>query len=423
MSLRLRLALAASLVALVGLGLGLFLSALLLSRLALAEVDQTLRLQANLLLESALAEPDRLVPPEMEAEALGGEFPGVAWLYVDGELRWEGGLGSAPDLLRTYTETRPATLSGWRVYAQARGEYRVVVAQPLGVVDRLSALFLRLSLPIWLGLGVLTGILAYFLVGQALWPLRRLAQGAERFTVVDPPPGNDEVARLARSFARLLAALKAEREREVRFLALASHELKTPIAAFRVGLETLLRAREVNRETLGRLKLQAERLEALAENLLALSRAQAQDLRWEEVDLVVLAGEVFDRFQPLAVARGREILLETEPVLVQADPRLLERALNNLVHNALLHGQGTVRLRVGVEGGRPFVEVGDEGQGPPPGRAEGLGMRVVRQVADALGAEILLRRERGFAVQLRFRTASGSSASIGPGADAPEVRG
>lgn len=423
MSLRLRLALAASLVALVGLGLGLLLSALLLSRLALGEVDQTLRLQASLLLEAALAEPDRRVPPEMEAETLGGDFPGVAWLYEREELRWEGGLGSAPDLLRAYGGDRPATVNGWRVYALAKGGYRVVVAQPLGVVDRLSALFLRLSLPIWLGLGVLTGILAYLSVGQALWPLRRLAQGAERFTVVDPPPGNDEVARLARSFARLLAALKAEREREARFLALASHELKTPIAAFRVGLETLLRAREVDRETLKRLKLQAERLEALAENLLALSRAQAQDLRWEEVDLVVLAGEVFDRFQPLAVARGREILLETEPVAVQADPRLLERALNNLVHNALVHGQGAVRLRVGVEGGRPFVEVGDEGQGPAPGRAEGLGIRVVRQVAEALGAEVLLRREQGFAVRLRFRAVSGSSPLMVPGADAPEVKG
>ncbi len=61
MSLRARIALLTGLVALLGLGLGLFLSSLLLSRLALAEMDRTLRLQAHTLLQEALAEPDRQV--------------------------------------------------------------------------------------------------------------------------------------------------------------------------------------------------------------------------------------------------------------------------------------------------------------------------------------------------------------------------
>ncbi|WP_279231641.1 sensor histidine kinase [Thermus thalpophilus] len=423
MSLRARLALVTSLVALTGLGLGLALSGIGLTRLAVAEVDRTLRFQANVLLEAALAEPDRLVPPEVEADALGGDFPGAAWLYRGDALLWKGGLEASPSLLRTYKGERPTTLSNWRVYAVSRGGYRVVVAQPLGVVDRLALFYLRLSLPIFLLLGLLAGAGAYLLVGQALLPLRRLAEGAERFQVVAVPPGKDEVARLAQAFANLLATLKAEREREARFLALASHELKTPIAAFRVGLETLLRAKEVDRETLRRLKQQAERLEALAENLLALSRAEAQELRLSEVDLFRLAGEVFDRFQPLAVAQGREIVLEAEAATVWADARLLEQALNNLVQNALLHGRGAVGLRVGEEGGRVFLEVWDEGTGPKGNPREGLGMRIVRQVAAALGAELTFRHQGGYAVRLTFRTASASSLSLESGASAPEVKG
>ncbi|GLV49246.1 two-component sensor histidine kinase [Thermus sp. LT1-2-5] len=422
MSLRARLALVTSLVALLGLGLALALAGVGLTRLAVAEADRTLRLQANLLLEAALAEPDRLVPPEVEADALGGDFPGAAWLYREGELLWQGGLEAPPSLLRTYAGERPTTLANWRVYAASRGDYRVVVAQPLGVVDRLALFYLRLSLPLFLLLGLLAGAGAYILVGRALLPLRRLAEGAERFQVVAVPPGKDEVARLAQAFAQLLVTLKAEREREAGFLALASHELKTPIAAFRVGLETLLRAKEVDRQTLRRLKQQAERLEALAENLLALSRAQALDLRLGEVDLARLAGEVFDRFQPLAVVQGREILLEAEAATVLADARLLERALNNLVQNALLHGQGAVGLRVGTVGGKAFVEVWDEGPGPRGNVREGLGMRIVRQVAEALGAELTFRHQEGYAVRLTFRLASASSPSMEGGAKAPEVR-
>ncbi|WP_038042462.1 sensor histidine kinase [Thermus tengchongensis] len=416
MSLRTRLALISAFLALVGLGFGLWFSSLLLTRLVLAEVDHTLRLQANVLLEAALAQPDRLVPPEVEQEVLGGEFPAAAWLFEGGVLLWSGGLSSSPRMLANVEVGKPLSLGGWRAYAAQRGEYRLVVAQPLGVVDRLALLYLRLGLPLVLLVGLATGALAYALVGLSLAPLRRLAEGALRFQVVEPPDGRDEVAQLAQAFARLLATLKEERERERAFLALASHELRTPIAAFRVGLERLLKAPAPDRETLRRLKVQAERLEALAENLLALSRAQAQDLRLLEVDLPEVAGLAFDRFQPLAVAKGRELVLEAQPARAVADPRLLERVLNNLVHNALLHGQGTVYVRTGMVGGRAYLEVKDEGPGPSPRAREGLGLRVVRQVAEALGADLHLAREDGFLIRLLFRPPSATSPSMNPGA-------
>lgn len=409
MSLRTRLALIAALLALLGLSLGLGLSSLLLSRLALAEVDHTLKLQAQVLLKAAEQEPDHQVPPEVEQEVLGGELPGAGWLFWGKELVWQGGLSSPPLFLSSVQGSRPLSLAGWRVYALEGQGYRLVVAQPLGVVERLALLYLRLSVPLALLLGLATGVLAYLLTGPALAPLRRLAEGALRFQVVEPPDGRDEVARLAQAFAQLLRTLKEERKREQAFLALASHELRTPIAAFRVGLDRLLKAPHLERETLARLKAQAERLEAMAENLLALSRAQAQDLRLSEVDLEELAGVVFDRFQPWAVAQGRELVLECQPARTVGDPRLLERALNNLVQNALLHGQGTVFLRTGMADGRPYLEVRDEGPGLSPKAREGIGMRVVRQVAEALGADLILVNEEGLRVRLLFRPPSAST--------------
>lgn len=265
-------------------------------------------------------------------------------------------------------------------------------------------------------MGLLSGALAYLLLRPVLKPLKRLAEAALRFEPIPPLPGRDEVASLAQAFAQLLRTLKEERAREQAFLALASHELKTPIAAFRVGLESLLAQERVDREALKRLKVQAERLEALAENLLALSRAGAQDLRLAEVDLYALVSEAFDRFQPLAVALGRELVLEGVSARVAADARLLERALNNLVQNALLHGQGTVRLRVGQDAEGAYLEVEDQGPGPSSRVREGLGLRVARQVALALGGSLVLVPGPPFRARLRFRPDSASSPRLPSGA-------
>ncbi|BBL83326.1 two-component sensor histidine kinase (plasmid) [Thermus thermophilus] len=417
MSLRTRIALLTGLVAFLGLSLGLFLSSLLLSRLALAEVDHTLHLQAYTLLQEALSEPDHQVPPEEEADLLYGDFPAAAWVYRGERLVWRGGLASAPSLVRGLEAGRPTTVAGWRALALEREGLRAVVAQPLGVVEHLAALYLRLSLPLLLLVGLFSGGVAYLLLGAALRSLRRLADAASRFQPIPPLPGRDEVASLSQAFARLLATLKEERAREQAFLALASHELKTPIAAFRVNLERLLIQDRLDREALRRLKAQAERLEALAENLLALSRAGAQDLRLTEVNLFALVSEVFDRFQPLAVAQGRELLMEGDPVWMVADPRLLERALNNLVQNALLHGRGVVRLRVGREGEDVYLEVEDQGPGPAPRAEPGLGLRVARQVAEALGGKLLLRYGPPFRARLLFRLPSDGGPTVVPGAE------
>lgn len=251
-------------------------------------------------------------------------------------------------------------------------------------------------------LGILAFLGSYLLMARALHPLHTLAQAAERFEEASLPPGRDEVGVLAQAFGRLLERLKEERRREQAFLALASHELKTPIAVLRAALEGLLQKGQADREALSKLRNQALRMEVLAENLLTLSRAQAGEAHREEVDLAEAAGAAFDRFQPLALRMGREIVLEAQPLRVRADPRLLEQALNNLVYNALLHGMGTVWIRTFHQGPFSVLEVEDEGPGLPKNRREGLGLKVVQAVAQALGADLSLENTRGLRARLVF---------------------
>ncbi len=399
MSLRLRLALLSGAIALSGLVLGVGISYLLLVRVALREVDQDLRLQATALLEAARTQGE--IPPEVAEEILGGDTPSVARVYRGGHLVFEGGAPGAPwGLLSTVKGF--ASLEGWRVYRGGGGGWEVLVARPLTAYQSLLSWYLKLSLPVVLALGGLAFLGAYLLMGRALLPLVTLAQAAERFEEAPLSPRPDEVGALAQAFGRLLQRLKAERKREQAFLALASHELKTPIAALRAALEGLLQRGQADREALFRLRNQALRMEVLAENLLTLSRAQAGEARWEEVDLGEAAGAAFDRFQPLALRMGRELALEAQPIRVQADPRLLEQALNNLVYNALLHGKGTVWIRAFHQGPSAVLEVEDEGPGLLEPRREGLGLRVVRAVAKALGAELRLENLKGLRARLVF---------------------
>ena len=101
--------------------------------------------------------------------------------------------------------------------------------------------------------------------------------------------GHDEAAALAQSFAALLARLQGERAREQSFLAYAAHELRTPISALRAGLEAVQLGRTLpSPETCARFYRDALRLEGFAQNLLALARADAGEVRPAPLDLAAL---------------------------------------------------------------------------------------------------------------------------------------
>lgn len=169
-----------------------------------------------------------------------------------------------------------------------------------------------------------------------------------------------EVRPLVDAINMTLERLDDGHERHRRFLANAAHELRTPIAVLttRLGLLPLGSSRSTLLEDVGRLA-------TLAEQLLDLERLR-RDWRADmsEVDLVALVRDVAADLAPVAINAGYTLAVETaiERIEVMGDRASLERALVNLVQNAIQHGgrRGAILLRVDMSGG---IEVHDQGTG------------------------------------------------------------
>jgi two-component system, OmpR family, phosphate regulon sensor histidine kinase PhoR len=206
------------------------------------------------------------------------------------------------------------------------------------------------------------------------------------------------------------------------FVANASHELKTPVAAVRVLAETLLTALpedpEAGSRFAERIGREAERLDVLVRDLLDLSRVERGTLDVEPVDLVGLAKEVTGGYTDLAEERRVRLRTELQPqVSVRGDRAQLGLLLSNLLDNALRHtfAKGTVCVRLEATEGRAVLQVVDSGEGIPAGELSrvferfyrvdkararktggtGLGLAIVRHVAEAHGGTVAVESELG----------------------------
>ncbi|MFF7447114.1 MULTISPECIES: ATP-binding protein [unclassified Streptomyces] len=186
---------------------------------------------------------------------------------------------------------------------------------------------------------------------------------------VPEPDTHDEVARLARTTNETLAALETSVERQRRFVADASHELRSPIASLRTQLEVgaahpeLLDVPGAVEDTV--------RLQRLAADLLLLARLDAGEGPGDKrLDL----GEVARR-----EARGREgVTVEAEAVDVAGSRSQLERVLGNLLDNAQRHARSAITLSVRADGAWAVVEVADDGDGVAEADRERIFERFVR---------------------------------------------
>jgi PAS domain S-box-containing protein len=212
---------------------------------------------------------------------------------------------------------------------------------------------------------------------------------------------------------RLAQAQEAVRMRD-EFLSIASHELKTPLSAIQLQLQSLLQGPQVLdgklRGKLERAYKGGERLTELVETLLDVSRLATGkfSLSRRELDLARCVEEVVERFREQAARDGCELILHLdEPVSGEWDPLRVEQVVTNLLSNALKYAAGTpVELTVKAEGGIAVLTVSDRGPGIPEsewgrifGRFEraasmrhygglGLGLYVARQLVEAHGGSI-----------------------------------
>lgn len=228
------------------------------------------------------------------------------------------------------------------------------------------------------GVVVLAAIAAAALTRRGLRPLSRLADAAgEIERTADPsrrlpdPALADEVGQLTGVLNRMLASLEQARAGERRFLADASHELRTPVTALLGNVDYAAR-HGADAEVLADLRHDAERLARLVDSLLALERAGAPGTGVDEpVALDELAR---------SVVAERVVLGTIDGVQVCGDRAALARALGNLVENGLVHGPAgaTVTVSVTRDGERGRVTVSDEGPGPDPADQDQLFQRFWR---------------------------------------------
>jgi two-component system phosphate regulon sensor histidine kinase PhoR len=206
------------------------------------------------------------------------------------------------------------------------------------------------------------------------------------------------------------------------FVANASHELKTPVAAVRVLAETLLAALPddpvAGRGFAVRIGREAERLDALVRDLLDLSRVERGTLHVEPVDLVGLAKEVAGSYGDRAEERRIRLRTALEPgVTMRGDRAQLGLLLSNLIDNALRYtpARGTVWVRLGNNESKVLLQVIDDGEGIPSSElpriferfyrvdkarardtgGTGLGLAIVRHVAEAHGGTVGVDSELG----------------------------
>jgi two-component system sensor histidine kinase MprB len=278
---------------------------------------------------------------------------------------------------------------------------------------------------------VAAAALARLVAGRVLRPVGRLTETVERIrdtgdlSAPVEVAGRDEISRLGQAFAAMTAALDESVGAQRRLVADASHELRTPLTSLITNLE-LLAEQPGDPSAPGLVAAalaEAGELRALVNDLVDLARDGQGPVHVEDVRLDLVAGRVAAR----AAGRtaGPRLELDCRPTLVRGDPDALERAIGNLVDNALKWSPPEGRVRITAAAGA--VEVSDDGPGIPaadlpyifdrfyrsaqaralPG--SGLGLAIVRRIADLhAGTVEAIPLERGVRFRLSLPEADGT---------------
>ncbi len=297
---------------------------------------------------------------------------------------------------------------------------------PLGNTLRSVVIELLLIVPFVLILGTLG---SYWLAAHAFAPINRLTRIARRIEAGDlhervpVPRSKDEIQSLALTFNEMIERLDKAFTRQRRFVADASHELRTPVAAIRSMTDVVLAQhapveREEYTSVLRDVNAEAERLGHLINDLLALARTDENQvvLEHELVRLDLLVADVAATTEPLAAERGITIgVVAQQPATVMGDEVRLIQVIMNLIDNAVAYTNagGKVTLGVEVQNNKAFLTVRDTGIGitkehlehiferfyrVDPARAAGgtgLGLAIVDWVVRAHGGNITVESEVG----------------------------
>jgi signal transduction histidine kinase len=452
---RLTLAFALALTAVLG-AAGVFLYAQLSSDVDVA-IERDLRMRAGQLSALVIQSPisvltttpsEALEPDEAIAQILTPAGQVVAASSdADVQLLTPAQLQAAASKELFVDRPGDATLDeSLRIFStpvHARGETLIVlVADSLD--ERAKALASTLGVEI-VGLGaalVASCGVGYWVAGLALRPVEALRQRAAAISGDDLADGErallpvspvaDEIGRLGRTLNDMLdrigraqAAQRDALEQQRRFLADASHQLRTPLAIIKAEVELAQSGTTKGddlRAAVASIGEETDRLSGLTEELLLLAAADEQrlTLNREPVKVRDLLTDVAERGRGRAQLEGRTIMVQSDDSMITADRQRLEYALGNLLDNALTHGAGKVELVGQRSADAVEIRVRDHGGGFTPsylahpfvrfaptastGRGTGLGLAIVEAIAEAHGGSVSIRNDDGAAVTLSLPT-------------------
>lgn len=342
-------------------------------------------------------------------------------------------------LQSTFPQTLPVTeaelaltgnprASTFRTVDTSAGEYRVrsvglprgvvQVGRPLDETNRVLRSLRARSLMLALLVAAAAAGAGLWIAGRVTASLRRLTLAAEtvestgRLDVKTHEGGSDEVGRLADAFDRMLAALSRSKDDQHRLVQDAGHELRTPLTSLRTNLDSLRRypgMGEADREAIiGDLHAETAELTELVNEIIAVASGEVENELAEPFDLAVLAADVATRYERRT---GRQIVVVADSTLVVAQRAGVQRALSCLLDNAQKFDSSDGPIEVTVHDRE--VAVADRGLGIPeheialiferfhradeartmPG--SGLGLSIVREVAQRHGGEAFARNRDG----------------------------
>jgi signal transduction histidine kinase len=278
-------------------------------------------------------------------------------------------------------------------FLAARANARLRTAQSNDAASLLQWSAIALAIVALLSIGI-----AWWLSGRALRPLRTMNARAREISAeslhqrLGVDDRDDELGELATTFDALLERLEAAFESQRRFVANASHELRTPITLERTLVEVALADPDASVESMRRVcervVASTEEQERLLDALLTLARSEAGVATGESVDLAVVVEEALLAREPRLA--GISVESSLQPAVVQGDQALLERLVGNLLDNAIVHNTGEprwLRITTGEPDGMPGLTVANSGEPISAEQIDELFEPFRRGVGERLGSD------------------------------------
>lgn len=419
-----------------------------------SQQDQRLLALVPLLADSVIAEGPRrgdppilMLAPAVE-EFVKGSDHAYAISDADGKaLRGEPWLAASPPTSREPEFHSEENLGvTWRIVRQRQptvlGEVVVVLADGSDPRQQWArAILFKVLLPN-LVLIAAAAFAVRWAVERALRPLFELRDAVEHrsprdLTAIDQRASPEEVRPLVDSLNRLFGLVNAQAESQRRFIADAAHQLRTPLAGLQAQVEAWAQAANAASPVDGTVSLRIEqvnklrgatrRTSQLANQLLALSRADARSMQaqpMQRVDLKGLCEAILETHLDAASDKHIDLGLDVQPAQVMGHEWLLRELLGNVVDNAVKYTPqgGCVTIRCGLRQGAALLEVEDDGPGIAAierqrvldrfyrvkgtvGEGNGLGLAIADEIARVHQGHLELGSgagERGLKVSLVF---------------------